>query len=85
MRPLGYGVDGGRVAGPARSAATTWLARDLRHPVALKVFQNELGSAVSRERFHRETHIAATLQHLGIPLVDGSQLIGVSKAGFLQN
>jgi TolB-like protein/Flp pilus assembly protein TadD len=55
------------------STATVWLARDLRHEraVALKVLRDELGSAVGLERFHREIHLAATLQHPHIlPLFD---------------
>jgi serine/threonine protein kinase len=55
------------------STATVWLARDLRHdrPVALKVLHDELGSAVGLERFQREIHLAAKLQHPHIlPLFD---------------
>ncbi|MGH7630966.1 MAG: protein kinase domain-containing protein, partial [Gemmatimonadales bacterium] len=61
------------------SAATVWLARDLRHdrPVALKVLHDELGSAVGLERFQREIHVAATLQHPHIlPLFDSGAAAG---------
>jgi serine/threonine-protein kinase len=45
--------------------ATVWLARDLRHnrPVALKVLHPELGASLGPERFLREIHLAASLQH----------------------
>ncbi len=61
------------------STATVWLARDLRHDrlVALKVLHDELGSAVGLERFQREIHVAATLQHPHIlPLFDSGSAAG---------
>jgi serine/threonine-protein kinase len=45
--------------------ATVYLARDLRHgrPVALKVLRPELAASLGPERFAREIHVAAGLQH----------------------
>jgi eukaryotic-like serine/threonine-protein kinase len=45
--------------------ATVYLAQDLRHdrPVALKVLHPELAHALGPERFQREIHFAARLQH----------------------
>ena len=45
--------------------ATVWLAQDLRHrrPVALKVLHPELSAGLGPERFVREIHLAARLQH----------------------
>jgi serine/threonine-protein kinase len=45
--------------------ATVFLARDLKHdrPVALKVLHPELASSLGPERFLREIHLAARLQH----------------------
>jgi len=45
--------------------ATVFLARDLRHdrPVALKVLHPELAATLGPERFLREIHLAARLQH----------------------
>jgi serine/threonine-protein kinase len=45
--------------------ATVYLAQDLRHerPVALKVLHPELASTLGPERFQREIHFAARLQH----------------------
>jgi serine/threonine protein kinase len=45
--------------------ATVYLAQDLRHdrPVALKVLLPELAATLGRERFQREIHFAARLQH----------------------
>src|SRR5690606_4557813 len=45
--------------------AVVYLARDLRHdrPVALKVLNPELAHALGAERFQREIHVAAALQH----------------------
>jgi serine/threonine-protein kinase len=45
--------------------ATVLLAHDLRHdrPVALKVMHADLAHALGAERFLREIHIAARLQH----------------------
>ncbi len=53
----------------ASSAAAAWpivyLAHDLRHdrPVALKVLLPELAATLGPERFQREIHFAARLQH----------------------
>ena len=45
--------------------ATVYLAQDLRHgrPVALKVLHPELAQTLGPERFQREIHLAARLQH----------------------
>ena len=45
--------------------ATVYLAQDLRHgrPVALKVLHADLAQALGPERFQREIHLAARLQH----------------------
>ncbi len=45
--------------------ATVWLARDLKHdrPVAIKVLHPELAASMGPERFLREIHLAARLQH----------------------
>jgi eukaryotic-like serine/threonine-protein kinase len=45
--------------------ATVYLAQDLRHdrPVALKVLLPELAATLGPERFQREIHFAARLQH----------------------
>ena len=45
--------------------ATVYLAQDLRHgrPVALKVLHAELAQTLGPERFQREIHLAARLQH----------------------
>jgi len=45
--------------------ATVWLARDLRHdrPVAIKVLHPDLAATLGPERFLREIHLAARLQH----------------------
>jgi len=45
--------------------ATVFLAHDLKHdrPVALKVLHPELATSVGPERFQREIHFAARLQH----------------------
>jgi serine/threonine-protein kinase len=60
--------------------AVVYLARDLRHdrPVALKVLRAELAAAVGAERFLREIHIAAALQHPNIlPLHDSGDAGGL--------
>ena len=48
--------------------ALVWLAQDLRHdrPVALKVLRPELAAAVGDDRFLREIHLTARLQHPNI-------------------
>jgi serine/threonine-protein kinase len=45
--------------------ATVFLARDLKHdrPVALKVLHPDLAATLGPERFLREIHLAARLQH----------------------
>jgi serine/threonine-protein kinase len=45
--------------------ATVYLAHDLRHdrPVALKILLPELAATLGPERFQREIHFAARLQH----------------------
>jgi serine/threonine-protein kinase len=45
--------------------ATVYLAHDLRHdrPVALKILLPELAASLGPERFQREIHFAARLQH----------------------
>ena len=45
--------------------ATVYLARDLKHDrlVALKVLRPELAATLGPERFQREIHFAARLQH----------------------
>jgi serine/threonine protein kinase/tetratricopeptide (TPR) repeat protein len=45
--------------------ATVYLAQDLRHdrPVALKILLPELAATLGPERFQREIHFAARLQH----------------------
>jgi serine/threonine-protein kinase len=45
--------------------ATVYLAHDLKHdrPVALKVLHPELAATLGPERFLREIHLAARLQH----------------------
>ncbi len=45
--------------------ATVWLARDLKHdrPVAIKVLHPELSATLGPDRFLREIHLAASLQH----------------------
>ena len=45
--------------------ATVYLARDLKHdrPVALKVLRPELAATLGPDRFRREIHLAARLQH----------------------
>jgi Tol biopolymer transport system component len=45
--------------------ATVYLAHDLKHdrPVALKVLRAELAASLGPDRFRREIHLAARLQH----------------------
>jgi eukaryotic-like serine/threonine-protein kinase len=45
--------------------ATVYLAHDLKHdrPVALKVLRPELAATLGPDRFRREIHLAARLQH----------------------
>ena len=59
--------------------ATVYLARDLRHdrPVAVKVLHPAISNAVGTERFLREIHTVAALQHPGIvPLFDSGEAAG---------
>ena len=59
--------------------ATVYLAHDLRHdrPVALKVLRADLGAALGPERFLREIHTTARLQHPHIlPIFDSGAAAG---------
>jgi serine/threonine-protein kinase len=59
--------------------ATVYLAHDIHHdrPVALKVLHPELASTVGPERFQREIHLAARLQHPHIlPVHDSGETGG---------
>jgi eukaryotic-like serine/threonine-protein kinase len=59
--------------------AVVYLAHDLRHdrPVALKVLRPELAEMLGLERFQREIHIAARLQHPHIlPVHDSGDAAG---------
>lgn len=59
--------------------ARVYLARDLRYdkPVALKVLSPELSAALGTERFLREIHIIAHLNHPHIlPLLDSGEADG---------
>ena len=65
-RPLGEG-----------GMATVYLARDLKHErnVALKVLKPELAQALGAQRFLKEIHVTANLQHPHIlPLYDSGQV-----------
>ena len=60
--------------------ATVWLARDLKHDrqVALKVMHPELAATVGPERFLREIHTTAALQHPHIlPVLDSGRDAGL--------
>jgi len=60
--------------------AVVYRARDVRHDrdVALKVLAPEIAAAVGPERFLREIHIAASLQHANIvPLYDSGDADGL--------
>jgi tetratricopeptide (TPR) repeat protein len=54
--------------------ATVYLAQDLKHdrPVALKVLRPELAATLGPDRFRREIHLAARLQHPHILTVHDS-------------
>jgi TolB-like protein len=59
--------------------ATVYLAQDVRHsrPVALKVLHPELAASLGPERFLREIHLTAQLQHPHIlPVLDSGELSG---------
>ncbi|MDZ4862342.1 MAG: protein kinase [Gemmatimonadota bacterium] len=61
--------------------ATVYRARDLRHDsrVAIKVLRPELVFAMGGERFLREIHISASLQHPNIlPILDSGEAGGTS-------
>jgi serine/threonine-protein kinase len=60
--------------------ATVYLAHDLKHDrqVALKVLKPELSAAMGTDRFPREIHIIAKLQHPHIlPLYDSGAVDGL--------
>jgi len=59
--------------------SVVYLARDLKHDrdVALKLLRPELAVAVGPERFQREIHITAQLQHPNIlPVYDSGEAAG---------
>ncbi len=59
--------------------ATVYLAEDLKHhrPVAVKVLRPELAAAIGPERFVREIHLTASLDHPHIlPLLDSGEADG---------
>ena len=59
--------------------ATVYLAEDLKHErkVAVKVLRPELAAVLGADRFNREIHIAAQLQHPHIlPLLDSGEARG---------
>ena len=59
--------------------ATVYLARDLRHDrdVAIKVLREEVAESLARERFIRETQLAARLNHPHVlPLYDSGEADG---------
>jgi len=63
----------------AGGMATVYLAEDLKHgrEVALKVLRPELAATMGPERFFREIHVAARLQHPHIlPLHDSGNAEG---------
>jgi eukaryotic-like serine/threonine-protein kinase len=58
--------------------ATVYLAQDLKHerPVAIKVLRPELAASLGPERFLREIHLTARLQHPNIlPLLDSGSSV----------
>ncbi len=60
--------------------ATVYRARDLRHArdVAIKVLRPELAAALGADRFRREIHVAAQLQHPNVlPLHDSGDADGL--------
>jgi tRNA A-37 threonylcarbamoyl transferase component Bud32 len=64
--------------------ATVYLAHDRRHgrPVALKVLRPDLAAVLGAERFLREIHIAARLQHPNIlTLIDSGEVPDAPRPG----
>ena len=60
--------------------AIVYLAHDLKHDreVALKVLRQEISASLGGERFLREIHTAATLNHPHImPLLDSGEADGL--------
>jgi serine/threonine-protein kinase len=60
--------------------ATVYLARDIKHdrPVAIKVLRADLSHSLGPERFLREIHIIARLQHPHIlGLIDSGEAEGM--------
>jgi serine/threonine-protein kinase len=60
--------------------ATVYLAQDIRHdrPVAMKVLHPELTASIGAERFLREVHTTARLDHPHIlPLLDSGETEGL--------
>ena len=60
--------------------ATVYLVRDLKHdrPVALKVLHPELAATLGPERFLREIHLTARLDHPHIlPVLDSGEAGGL--------
>ena len=63
----------------AGGMAMVYLAHDLKHdrPVAIKVLRSELAATLGADRFLREIHIAAQLQHPHIlTLIDSGEADG---------
>src|SRR6476646_10274204 len=61
--------------------ATVYLAEDLKHRrnVAIKVLRPELAAVIGAERFLRESHTIATLQHPHIlVLIDSGEVTGTA-------
>jgi serine/threonine-protein kinase len=59
--------------------ATVYLARDLRHDrnVAIKILRDEVAESLARDRFIRETQLAARLNHPHVlPLYDSGEADG---------
>src|SRR5689334_23329187 len=59
--------------------ATVYVARDLRHDrnVAIKVLRDEVAESLARDRFIRETQLAARLNHPHVlPLYDSGEADG---------
>ena len=72
-----YTID--RVLG-AGGMATVYLAHDIRHDrdVAVKVLRQDITESLARERFLREIHVAARLNHPHIlPLYDSGEVDGL--------